>query len=317
MGVNAPGNTGPQSKIIAWCGLSIDSRDSTVYSAAGGGHTDYAGNEVDSIRLSDDAPAWVERRASTSSGQITASATHYADGRPTSRHTYYGAVMNEIRNRVMVMAGSRYGDGYQISSMDGFNISSNDWDSAGTFPDTPGAVPSYYGATIVEDKRTGDVYALANYGVFQWVSSSNSWATRASNTGIWGFEAASALDTRRNRILVLGGDGNDHGMYTLGASSAQSVSISGSAAGNVNGGGNGMVYDPWMDAFLVKTPSGSTVYAIDASTLTATTLSTTTASGSIPSSDNGVYRRFLFAPNLGGVVYVPDFGTNMWFLRTV
>ena len=61
----ALGNTGPQSKAIAWTGFSIDTRDSTVYSAANGGHTDYAGNEVNRIRLSDNAPAWTEPHAAT------------------------------------------------------------------------------------------------------------------------------------------------------------------------------------------------------------------------------------------------------------
>jgi hypothetical protein len=47
------GATGPVSKVIAWTGFSIDARDSSVYSTANGGHNDYAGNEVNRIRLSD------------------------------------------------------------------------------------------------------------------------------------------------------------------------------------------------------------------------------------------------------------------------
>ena len=137
MAVATVGNTGPQSKVIAWSGFAIDTRDSSVYSTANGGHTDYAGNEVNRIRLSDNAPAWSEPRASTPSSQATASSTHYADGRPASRHTCYGTVVNEVRGRAMTLGGSRWGNGSLLRSVDGFNLASNDWDAARTYSDFP------------------------------------------------------------------------------------------------------------------------------------------------------------------------------------
>jgi hypothetical protein len=97
----------------------------------------------------------------------------------------------------------------------------------------------------------------------------------------------------------------------------QSVSLTGSATGSVGGAGNGMVYDPWLDAYLVRTSNaGGTVYRIDAQSFAASVMATT-GGGSIPSAQNDIYRRFLFAPGLGGAVYCPDYDSNMWFLRTV
>lgn len=310
------GATGPASKVVAWCGLAIDTRDSSVYSAAGGGHGDYAGNEVNRIRLADDAPAWTESRASTAVGQVRASVSHYADGRPTSRHSYYGVVCNEKRSRVMLMAGSRWGDGYQMDAMDGFDLALNDWDAAATFPHVPSAVPQYYGAAIVEHKSTGDIYALANYSVFKWSNSTNAWTTVVEGGSIYGFEAASALDTRRNRVLVLGGLGDDQGLFTLGTGVVQPVSLSGAGTGAFHATGNGMVYDAALDAYLVRTPgAGAAVFRIDAQTFSVS-LFAATDGGAIPAAQNGVYRRFLFAPGLGGVVYCPAYDANLWFLRT-
>jgi hypothetical protein len=95
----------------------------------------------------------------------------------------------------------------------------------------------------------------------------------------------------------------------------QSASLSGQS-GSVGGDGNGMVYDPWLDAYLVKrSSSGGTVYRINAQTFAVDSLPTT-GGGSIPGAVNGVYRRFLFAPQLGGVVYCPTYNGNLWFLRT-
>jgi hypothetical protein len=312
--VAAPGNTGPESKVIAWTGLAIDPRDSTVYSAANGGHWDYGGNEVDSIRLSDNAPAWVERRASSAASQIRTDATHYGDGRPTSRHTYYGILASKSRNRVMVMSGAAYGNGILNRAMDGFNLSTNDWDAEGTYPNVPTGI-TMLAAPFIEHESTGDIWALANYDVYRWTSSSGAWTRVIAGNAVYGYEAASALDTRRNRVLVLGGGGDDRGLYTLGGSSMQSASLSGQS-GSVGGDGNGMVYDPWLDAYLLKrSSSGGTVFRINAQTFAVDSLPTT-GGGSIPGAVNGVYRRFLFAPQLGGVVYCPTYNGNLWFLRT-
>ena len=136
------GNTGPQSKVIAWASFIIDTRDSSLYSVANGGHHDYAGNEGNRIGLFDGAPRWTERRASTPMAQIGEDVSYYADGRPTSRHTYYGAVMNEVGNRAMVFGGGMWGNGNALSTMDGFNLSSNDWDAAGAIRTHRRSTPS-------------------------------------------------------------------------------------------------------------------------------------------------------------------------------
>lgn len=82
------------------------------------------------------------------------------------------------------------------------------------------------------------------------------------------------------------------------------------------GNGSGMVYEPWLDAFLVRlSGAGGTVYRIDAQTFAVDTLPTSGGSA-VPNAINGVWRRFLFAPKLGGIVYAPAYSSNMWFLRT-
>jgi hypothetical protein len=309
---------GPEAKVIAWNGFAVDTRDSSIYSAASGGHMDYAGNEVNRIRLSDNAPAWTEPRASTPVAQIIANTTHYADGRPTSRHSYYGTVVNEVRNRAMVLSGARWGDGYSPGGvLDGFNLASNDWDSARTYPDGPIAdFGAYNGWTVVDHKSSGDVYAFANFSVLRWSNATNTWSRRLAGTAIYGQYAASAMDTKRNRVLVVGGNANDHGLYDLGVNTVQSISLVGPNAGSLSGDGNAMVYDPILDAFLVrKGDAGGTVYRINAQTFNVDTLPIT-GGATISSTSNGVWARFLYVPKLKGIVYFPTYGGNLWFLRT-
>jgi len=313
------GNSGPESKVIAWTGLAIDSRDSSLYSPANGGHWDYEGNEVNRIRLSDDAPKWTEPRAATPTSQTIADATHYKDGRPTSRHTYYGVMLNEKRNRIMIMAGASWGDGKHLSTMDGFNLVSNDWDPARTYPDVPAAAALPLGFTFVEQKATGDIYAFADWSVFHWSNTSNSWSTRlgsAAYISAYGAYAATAVDTRRNRILVMGGDQDDRHIYDIASNTMQKISFTGPNAGSLMGAGNGVVYDPHLDAFLLRQPNaGGTIYRVNAQSFYADTLATT-AGSNIPATRNQVWRRFLYVPALKGIVYVPTYNGNVWFIRT-
>ena len=124
------------------------------------------------------------------------------------------------------------------------------------------------------------------------------------------------MDTRRNRVLVVGGNGGDHALYDVTANSAQSVTLTGANAVSVSGDGNGMVYDPYLDAFLVRrADAGGTIYRINAQTFAVDTLSSTGGS-QLPSATNGVWRRFLYVPALKGVVYFPTYGGNLWFVRT-
>lgn len=310
------GNTGPVSKVIAWTGFAVDTRDSSIYSAANGGHGDYAGNEVNRLRLSDNTPTWSEPRASTPAAQIVANTSHYADGRPSARHTYYGSVVNEQRNRVMLFSGARWGDGVSLFNLDGFNIGTNDWDAARTYADGPSStLGPYNGWATVGHQASGDVYVVANYAVLRWSNASNSWS-RLSNAPMYGQYSATAVDTRRNRILAVGGNVNDHGYYDIGSNTAVNVTFTGSAAGSLGGSGNGMVYDPVLDAYLLrKDDAGGTIYRINAATFAVDTLPVSGGSA-IPATTNGVWTRFLHVPKLKGVVYFPSFGSGAWFLRT-
>lgn len=86
---------GNQANMIAsWNGGGFDSA-SQEYVVWGGGHSDYAGNEVYGIDLSLDAPAWSllikPSGAIGNTGTLDYGANvadTYFDGRPRSQHTY-------------------------------------------------------------------------------------------------------------------------------------------------------------------------------------------------------------------------------------
>jgi hypothetical protein len=304
-----PGATGPASKVIAWTSLAVDTRTSTLYSVAGGGHTDYAGNEVDAVNLAATAPVWRRLRAPSTS---VADSAYYPDGRPTSRHHYYGLFIDEASGRVMLFGGSRWQSGAILSSVDSFNLSTNDYHPQGSHPNFPSSVSGQEVRAICRDPRNNDVYVFANYSVAKWNRSTNTWTTLINGSAPYFAGHGSAFDTRRNVIhLVVGGGQNYE--YNVSTNSFVTRRTSG---GSVSGNGAAVVYVPAIDAFLVRSGEGGGggVMRIDAATFAVSSFSTSGGSG-IPSTMNGPYNKFLYVPQLQGCVYVPSHTSSVWYLR--
>ena len=216
----------------------------------------------------------------------------------------------------LVFGGGMWGNGNALSTMDGFNLSSNDWDAAGSYANAPPEYTSAFGNAVAQHRATGDIYVFGGFSVARWSNASNTWSRLLSGVSTHGQAAASAMDTARNRILVVGGEKNDRGLYDLASNTMTNVSFTGPNAGDVGGTANGLVYDPGLDAYLLrKAGAGSTIYRINAQSFYVDTLPNANG-GSIPASTNGVYRRFLYVPQLKGVVYFPSYSGNGWFIRT-
>lgn len=81
--------------VNAWCGAAFDEETDTFWLGLGGGHRDYAGNEIYKCRLDEDLPTWkmvrppsgaVGNLLITNDGQEATGV--YADGRPRATHSY-------------------------------------------------------------------------------------------------------------------------------------------------------------------------------------------------------------------------------------
>lgn len=313
------GSTGPSSKTDAWTSFAVDTRTSKIYSAANGGHGDYAGNEVNAVDLSLDSPAWSQLRAPTAAGSVTSNTDYYSDGRPSARHTYYGVVCVEQNDEILILGGTIYNPPAGVLTRDvaAFDLTTGDWKADGTRPDLPTGTTTVQAHATVMDPATGDIYVLTNEMVNKWTRSSNTWSeVVAQYGGPYGQEAMSAFDNTRNRALVVGGLGNEVRLYTVSGNVMSSPTLTGSAASINTQDGASMQYISAIDKYLVRLGgSGGTVYQINASTWDVSTFSTS-GGASIPAATNGPYNKFLPCPQLGGCVYVPSYTGNVWFLRT-
>lgn len=312
------GSTGPSSKVDAWTSFAVDQRTSKVYSAAGGGHGDYAGNEVDVLDLSVGSPSWSQLRAPSASGDVVSNVAYYSDGRPSARHTYYGVVVCEQTDEILIFGGNVYGaTGILTDDVAAFDLITGDWKADGTRPNMPSGTTALQGHPTVIDPATGDVYVLANEMVNKWTRSSNTWSTTvAQYGGPYGFEGMSAFDSTRNRVLVIGGLADVVKLYTLSGDAMSTPTLTGSGASISSQDGAAMQYVAATDSYFVRlSASGGTVYEVDASSFDVASFSTT-GGGSIPATtSSGPYNKFLYCQTLGGCVYVPSYTGNAWFLR--
>jgi hypothetical protein len=326
------GVEGPYAKINDWCSLCVDQRTSKVYSIAGGGHAAYAGNEVDVLTLNTATPSWAEVLATTSNANLL-NASYYSDGRPASRHHYYGLVCVEQDDRFMLLGGSRWSNGGITVKVDSYNISANSYNAAATHPDIPEpnatwTTGSGYLASITVQPSTGDIYLVSFGGgskgnVCKWTRSTNTWNASLGSSGSTpplGYTDASAWDTSRDQWFVTGttGDG-DCDLYTLGTNSWQQITPSGAGASAIREQQGAMFYSASLDKFLYRESqvSGGAVWQINPSTFAVTSFSTT-GGASIPVPGDGtigLFNRFLSVPALGGAILYPTHGGNAWFLR--
>ncbi len=307
-------NTDPD-KIDTWNSIAFDQVRGRITAAAGGGHGDYAGNEVDSIDLLAELPRWVERRTCTTA--TTANVTHFADGRPNSRHSYYGIVADPDANRVMLLGGARWSDGQLIATVDAFDFATNDWLPAGTHPNIPFGT-NQEAFPLARDPRNGNIYLFhSNGNAYKWTKATNTWSTDNLNSGSGSMrEHAAAYDTTRNVIRILNGSLSmqEYNVTTRQFTTRTLTGTSIQAAGYNNT--NGMTYVPAIDKYLVRagTSGGGSVIQIDPSTNVSSTFATTGGS-SVPSAAFGPWARWHYSPAHRGVFFLPRYSSNVWFLR--
>lgn len=330
------GATGPQSKIVAWCGAGLRRSGSIYILGAAGGHADYAGNEVNTLALNVTTPAWVQHHAPTPNAYIIQSPAQFylqePDGRyrPAATHTYYAAQFIDALDRFIVLASPGLLGSfpacppaypYQGSQRSfSYNYASAEWDDPDYFAQYTGG-GDFTASLVVKHQTTGDIYTARSFGAswWRWNRASNTW-TQLTGDGGFGETnyCASAMDPTRNRIMVVGdfGGATAPRIHNLNGDT-QSVTFTGLGPNVLKMSGYpGMVYDEANDTFLVVHNSGATIhiYRVTAGGLS---VDEPTVTGSLPAArSNGVLNSVQYVPELKGIVIANSYSGNVQFMRT-
>jgi len=313
--------------VDAYSGMALADSNSEIVIAAAGGHHDGFDNSVVSLVLASDSPKWVTRKASSTN--TPEDVAYYPDGLPSARHLYQSIHVIESLHRVFLF-GARYtwGNAFAFPTVDAFDLTTNEWDPAGTWADVPNG--GAYG--VVRVRATDDVYTST---FFKWTAQTQSWSQPITTRTNDLVRFPVAHDSLRNQLFTLQlGDGQGYDGPTIYASK---VPLSGSAQISVTINNSpayaqfqadaptysAMDYDPDGDRFLFYCGQGAgagRVYVItpndsnqwDMSILTLGPGSATPPA--VPGS--GVNSRFRYVPGLKGFVLLPNKTSNIFFLRT-
>jgi hypothetical protein len=352
----------------AYCGVAADPVTSTVWQNGNGGHGDYFGSEVLRLDALAATPRWQEWLAGSNGAVVqsndyatanyplgifdTERGWYLTDGsgrKPASGHSYWCHQPVPRLRRVLRFPGwsiSPSGTGWK--DVDGYKIDSaqgvNGWDAARTFPGSPvgGYTPGGQGGTGIirpttcRDPRSDRVYMISQAGGRYWTPPSTepsgegtggTWA--AFSSGSAHSQGASAVDTKRGRLLVVNGGSASATYIPVSPSAAPGapvdITLTGSAAAAIASSpaddGWGMVYVPRLDAYLLKrgTTDGSEIFRIDAATYAVALLTVTGAvpptASPISSNNANVYGRFFLLPGARAVGYAPKNAANSYLLR--
>jgi len=307
---------------LSYSGMGL--RDCEIILAASGGHGDYSGNEVTSIDLAQDAPAWQLRSAG--SPTRTPDVAYYPDGKPSSRHTYWSTLWSPQHNRLMLhYSRFVYGVGTSFTASNGFNLDTNTWDPQGTWS-------SGYSAGCADSN--GDCYALGidYFSLKKWTAATDTWSNVATFGDAVNVNPVCFDSSRAHLFALAWGDGQGNASPAINAirivgATKSTITFNPSAALTQFQADrpvySAMEYDPINDQYLFyQGAAGSTsrVYVIkpNASTVWDMSILALGAGSVVPDAAvrGGAFSRFKYVAALRGYVLMAAGTSNLYFLRT-
>lgn len=339
-----PGTVYPSNRASeSYSGMAV-TPNGRIIVAASGGHTDGDSNEVYGIDLAQNAPAWTLLCAA--SPTVTYEQPYAPDGKPSARHTYDTPQYVPSLNRV-ILAGAyavaKSGNS-SFPTVDGFNLSTNTWDRAGTYAYStmspyPGPVNGVYpptgsvgysGGTLMGCMIDGDGNIWGAGGTHKYTVATNTWS-QPTNGNISTPRGPWAHDSNRNQAFGLCfGDGRGYSL-NLGVVATKRVgnlisivNIKPSAASAQFAADKpeycAMTFDPINDQYLYYSGTGTQagrVYVVKPNTGDTWDMSILPSSGSVRSTgSSGIHNRFQYVAAFKGVVMLPANGSGVYFMRT-
>ena len=324
---NPPPPSGSLTNVInAWSGAAMDTINNRLF-IWGGGHNDYAGNEIYVLNLNTQS---MERfwGPSPSSDDFWFGAcpdptdSKVADGTPMSRHTYGGLAYLEHVNLFWIFGGSRAcGSGGFGRDTWTFDPSTNQWNNE--FPS--GNIPEEGVMITAYDPVTKKVFFQRSRGLFTYeygaskTSRVNTW-TKLNDKAIVGYDQMSGtIDPVRRKFVFVGGASNP-GTYIIDLNSSdpspQKLTTTNGAI--IEGTqAPGIAFDPNTSRILAwdgsrLTTNTSAVWSLNVDTGTWTLVESEGSGMSVNTSSTGTFGRWRYAPSLDQFVAVISIDQNAW-----
>ncbi|MDZ4812568.1 MAG: kelch repeat-containing protein [Pseudomonadota bacterium] len=289
----------------AWGGAVLDAVRNRLY-ILGGGHADYAGNEVymldlDSVQMSRvNEPSFPVR-----DGCLAGNQSMYADGRPVSRHTYSNIEYLPAIDRILLFGGSRWQCGYFGDDTWLFDPGGDTWTRQITSAQPTGT----FNMGLTRDPQTQRVYGRSENLLYSFDASLGTWTQRSEEFSAGSYKNAVLDPVRRHYYWYVQGETTLR-WYDISNASAnnlqsQSRATSGCAAFMADGDA-GWQYDPVLDR-LVAWTNGDNVYLLNPDT---GACETRTFSNGPTAVEAGTFGRFRYIPSMNKYIVCNSIDAN-------
>ncbi len=310
------GASGVPAVMDAWSGGAYDTKRDRLI-VWGGGHSDYAGNEV--YVFSINTRTWT--RATNPSTDVGGdeSSGYYPDGLPRSRHTYgYVEYIPPPVDRFCVFGGSGLYPSGQIgvNNVDCLNLDTFAWERKVNTPTTGiGSLSGY-------DPVTGHtwIHGVASSGFLAEFDYQNNRFIAHGTSGIENmfieYSHTGVVEPVKRKFVGIGG--GDVFVWNLGSgSSIAHTSLSTTGGAPVVGASNpGLAYDPILRK-VVAWNGGTDLYALDIDGGIWTRIAPAAGNTVVPTAPNsrGTYGRFRYIPSRDVYIVVNRVDESVFIYR--
>lgn len=294
------GSTGVKSVMVSWSGGAFDTKRNRLI-VWGGGHTNYAGNEIYAFDLN--TLQWERLTEPSSLAGWTDRDYTYSDGRPVSRHTYnYLEYIPPPYDKFFVAGGSAlYWDSGFDPNTYYFDFDTNKWETLSE------PTPNFgIGAAAVTDPVTQQVW-FHNSGNESYLSvfdpKTQTWTARGSKRtepGGWiAYRWTAAIDPIRRKLV---GIGNDDKVYVWDLTQKGDIphyKLATTGDTEILGKNSpGFAFDPVSQQF-VAWAGGANIYTLNLDTAVWTRVSPAATNTTIPTAapGSGTFGRFRYIPS--------------------
>jgi len=301
----------------AWSGGTFDSTRNRLI-VWGGGHNDYAGNEVYAFDMT--TLTW--SRLTNPSTPNASNSGIYADGTPSSRHTYGALAYLPNVDRMFNAGGPTYQSGSSNNMTWFFNFSNNTWQRRTNAPIPSNGQCCGYAAAY--DPVTGHVFRSHGDGLSEYDANANTWTNHGGSSPSLYINVAIA-PADRLMVAVGGGSYGVAGTYYWRLNPPSGSLTKANTTGDKIvelGAAPGFAWSSAANVF-VGWNGGASVYTLDPKTWVWTKIDPADANIVVPTTPNsrGTYGRFQYVPamnifvlvnrvNEDVYIYKPNFGAS-------
>ncbi len=313
--------------VVAWNGGIADTKRNRLW-VWGGGHNDYAGNEIYYFDLNTLKFA----RADDPSNPTPTCSANYSDGSASSRHTYGGLAYIASADRMFVWGGVPWcpGGGFSQDTWT-LNLSQvgsgspNGWQHMDATLGNGGIHPCAGNGNpqAQYDPNTQLVFvndSCSTGGFWSYNFSTNSYTHLNTGPSDLTIHTNTVIDPVRKLFLRFG-DGVASKISIATGSSYTATALTATACGPIMGNADGLAFDSVLNLVVGWPDFGPTVYLYNPDTDSCTTQTYNTSAppdsshtGSAHTS-NGTFGRFQYFPAMGVYVLVNDWNIDVHTLR--